>query len=296
VIIDVCVTPPIREALAGLAEVPRHLSNYAEVYKSMAPYLATLAEMTPDQFISMMDDAGLDVAVLQAEDVETTYGRKIPNEPVAELARAHPDRFVAFAGVDPHKGEEAVAELDHALRNLGMRGAVVGPWEHRTYSDDELYFPIYAKCMEFGVPIWVHTSLNYSREIPMDFGRPLRLDRVAIEFPDLKIIAGHAGWPWVLEMIAVAWRHPTVYLDISAIRPKYIGVPDTGWGPLLQYGQTVLKDRVLFATAWPMQPFARAMAEVRELPLKEEVKEKWLGGNAQRLLGLPAAGASDRRV
>ncbi len=286
-IIDVCSMPPLPEALRELANVPKHLAGYAEVYRSMAPYLDALAQLTPEQFIQMMDAAGVDVAVIQAEDVESTYRRKIPNEPVAALARAHPDRFIAFAGVDPNKGEEAVAELDHALRNLEMRGAVVGPWEHRAYSDDKKYFPIYAKCVEFGVPIWIHTSLNYSREIAMDYGHPLRLDRVAIEFPDLKIIAGHAGWPWVLEMVAVAWRHPTVYLDISAIRPKYLGVPDTGWGPLLQYGQTVLKDRVLFATAWPMQPFDRAVAEVRALPLREEVKERWLGENARRLLGLP---------
>ncbi|MCL6581000.1 MAG: amidohydrolase family protein [Firmicutes bacterium] len=288
-IVDVCVTPPVPEALREITHLPPHLANYAEVYRSMAPFLEALSRLTPEDVLAMMDQAGVDVAVIHAEDVETTYGRKIPNEPVAALARAYPGRFVDFAGVDPNKGNEAVAELDHCLRHLGMRGAVLGPWEHRTYSDDEKYFPIYEKCVEFDVPVWIHTSLNYSRSIPMDYGHPLRLDRVAVEFPDLKIIAGHAGWPWVLEMIAVAWRHPTVHMDISAIRPRYLGTPDTGWGPLLRYGQTILKERLLFATAWPMQPFDRAVREMRELPLRDEVLSLWLGGNASKLLGLKEA-------
>jgi len=285
-IIDVCVTPPHRDILLGMLEPLPHLSGYYDVY-SMTPEIQQfLQDFKTEDFIAMMDAAGIDVAVLLGEDQETTFNKKVPNDIVAELARAYPERFVGFAGVDPHKGEVGVEGLRKDVIGLGLRGAMISPWEHLMFSDDERYFHIYETCIELDIPIWIHTSFNLSRQIPMEYGHPLHLDRVAVKFPDLKIIAGHAGWPWVTEMVAVAWRHPNVYLEISGIRQKYMGLPGTGWEPLIHYGNSVLQDKVLFATAWPLLPLEQAVQDVRNLPLKEEVKAKWLGENARRLLQL----------
>ncbi len=285
-IVDVCVTPPHREVLLGMLEPMPHLAGYYDIY-TMSPEMEEyLTDFTPEDFIAMMDAAGIDIAVLQGEDQETTFNKRIPTEIVAELVEAYPERFLGFAGVDPHKGAEAAAFLRRAVTEMGLVGAMISPWEHLMFSDDESYYPIYETCVEFDIPIWIHTSFNFSRQIPMEYGHPLHLDRVAVRYPDLKIIAGHAGWPWVTEMVAVAWRHPHVYLDISGIRQKYMGMPGTGWEPLIHYGNSVLQDKVLFSTAWPLLQLEQAVRDVKDLPLKEEVKVKWLGENARKLLRL----------
>ncbi len=148
-------------------------------------------------------------------------------------------------------------------------------------------YPLYAACVEMDMAIWFHLSINYSTNT-MEVERPVYVDIVAQDFPDLKIIAGHAGWPWVAEMVAVAWRNPNVYIDIASHLPKYLGMPGTGWEPLLRYGNSILQDRILFASTWLfMGASIKQLADdVRTLPLKEEVKDKWLYHNARRLFGL----------
>src|SRR2546427_12564470 len=104
-----------------------------------------------------------------------------------------------------------------------------------------------------------------------------------MDFPELKIVAVHGGWPWVLEMIAISWKYPHVYIEVSGTMPKYIMTPSTGWEPLLVYGNGLLQDRVLWGSNWPMIEPKESLGWARKFPLKEEVKEKWLGGNAARL-------------
>ena len=134
--------------------------------------------------------------------------------------------------------------------------------------------------------MWIHSSLNFVPQLKMDFGRPVYLDEVAGHFPELNIIAGHGGWPWVNELMAVLWRHDNVFMDISAINPVHMAKPGSGWETLLCYGNSLLQDRVLFGTAWPGCQFKDNVKGIKELPLKEEVKKKWLGGNAEKLLRL----------
>jgi predicted TIM-barrel fold metal-dependent hydrolase len=101
----------------------------------------------------------------------------------------------------------------------------------------------------------------------------------------LKLVANHGGWPWVLEMMAVAWKHSNVYIELGGVSPKYFGTPGSGWEPLMQYGNSLLQDQVLFATD-NMLPHQRCVDELRALSLKDSVKEKWFGLNAAGLLGL----------
>jgi predicted TIM-barrel fold metal-dependent hydrolase len=288
-IIDFCVAPPHPDVLSGFADIPPHLAGYERLYSGDTKELEFLKNLSLDDFFGLMDMAGVTRAVIHGEDMESTYGRKIPNEIVLELVGKHPDRFIGFIGADPHKKRRAVREI-YRMARAGLKGVMIAPWEHGLFSDDKKYHPIYEACIDLDIPVWIHTSLNFSHVIPMEFGRPLILDRVAVRFPELKIVAGHAGWPWVTEMVAVLWRHANVYADISAIRPKYMGMVETGWAPLVHYGNTLLSDKILFSTAWPLVMFHDAVNDVKNLSLKPEVQEKWLWKNAAKLLKIDTEG------
>ena len=120
----------------------------------------------------------------------------------------------------------------------------------------------------------------------MDFGRPQYLDDVMMHFPELRVCASPPGWPWVQELIAVAWRHPNVWIGLVAVRPKYLAVANSGYEGLLQFGGSVLQDRMIFGSAYPMLPVGRCLEEIEALPLKDGVRQKWMHDNAARFLGL----------
>ena len=285
-IIDMCVIPPLPETIDGFANPEGPFAKYTQMYGGNTAILEELKADAAGFLLRLMDEAGVDIAIMPAEDAETTMGMITPNAKVAEFVNKAPDRLLGMAGIDPHKGMQAIRDLEFAYHELGMKTLCLEPWLHQIRSNDKRYYPIYAKCIELDIPVWIHTSLNFVPQLSMDFGRPIYLDEVAGQFPELKLVAGHGGWPWVNELMAVIWRHANVYLDISAIHPKYIAKPGSGWETLICYGNSLLQDRVLFGTAWPAQSFKDSVEGVQALPLKEEVKRKWLGGNARRLLNI----------
>jgi predicted TIM-barrel fold metal-dependent hydrolase len=238
------------------------------------------------EFLELLDREGIDRVVVPVEDNETTLGSRTSPETLAKFCAADPERLIGFAGADPHKGMDAVREFEHAISDLGLRGLNIGQFWQELYPTDRRYYPLYAKCVELDVPVILHASMNLSLEVPMEYSHPKYIDQVATDFPELKIVATHGGWPWVNEMVAVAWRRPNVYLDTAAQRPKYIGLPNTGWAPFVHFGNSLLQDRILFASRWPLLPFGQTIKELGELPLKPEVLEKWLWKNAATLLKL----------
>lgn len=249
------------------------------------PRLDRLA-MGLEDFIHFLDGARVKKAVLYHFDEETTSGhRGPPNDFYAELIRQYPDRLMAYAAADPHKGAAAVRELERSVKDLGLHGLAVRPFMHKIRADDHCYFPLYAKCAELKVPVWIHTSINFTHTSPLDLGRPIHLDAVACAFPTLKVIAGHGGWPWVAEMVAVAWKHPNVHLDFATVRPSYMARPGSGWEPLFQYGNHVIQEKVLFASTWMLMGISPQVLadEIRDLPLKADTIERWLGKNAAEL-------------
>lgn len=281
-IIDFGATPPI-ETLS-LAD-RSHLANYRRVYASSEKASAR-GETTLEQWFANVDAAGIDLTVIKARDVETTFGGRITNEAVAEVVAAHPGRFLGFAGVDPNKGMTAVRELEYAVRELGLKGLNLQCFENRLAIDDRRMYPLYAKCVELDIPVNIHVGVNFSLKSSPDFGRPEMLDRVLCDFPELRAIASPPGWPWVQELLAVAWRQPNLWIGLVAMRPKLMAVEHSGYGPLMQYGRTVLKDRMIVGTAWPMQPMDRVLDEVRQLPIEDDIAARWLGGNARTFLQL----------
>ena len=181
--------------------------------------------------------------------------------------------------------DDMVEVVEKEVKERGFKGINIQGWSCRLRPNDKRFYPVYAKCQELNIPVTIHSSINFTVDRTIDYSRPIYIEEVACDFPDLTIVANHGGWPWVTEMVATAWKHPNVYIEIGAVSPKYIGTPGTGWEPLMVYGNSLLQDRVLFATD-DMLPHKRCVDELRALPLKDAVKEKWLGGNAARLLGL----------
>ena len=179
----------------------------------------------------------------------------------------------------------AVREIRRSYE-LGMRGVAIRPFMFQIPPTHAKMYPIYSTCVELDIPIWFHLSINYSTN-SMEYERPIYLDVVAQDFPELKMIAGHGGWPWVNEMVAVAWRNPNIYIDIASHLPKYLGMKGTGWEPLIHFGNSVLQDKILFGSTWLFMGMSiKQLADgIMKLPLKEDVKRKWLHDNAAKLFG-----------
>ena len=280
-IIDFRVRIPPKDfiEITETVSLPAFLKHYEEMYK-----LQRTIDISSKELVELMDEAGITKAVLQAEFEYGDY--KIFNQRVAEIVEKYPDRFIGFGSVDPRDSMVAVRELERTIKDLGLKGLNLQPWVYGLPPNNKKYYPLYAKCVEFNIPVTIHTGINFSLDRNMNVGRPLYLDEVAHDFQELKLVLNHVGWPWVTESVAVAWRNPNVYLEIGGIAPKYIAMTGTGWDPLMIYANSLLQDRVLFATDWPIIHFQRAVDELKNWPLKEEVKEKILYKNAQRLLGL----------
>jgi predicted TIM-barrel fold metal-dependent hydrolase len=286
--IDYGSTPPV----PGIRKTAPHLANYRRVYQASERASSDAAEATEaadplSAYLDVYEANNARHVVVKARDLETTFGFRVANEDVAAFCREHGPRFIGFAGVDPNKGFTAVRELEHAVRELGLRGLNLQCFENKLRINDAKMFPLYAKCIELDIPVNIHCSTNFSVATSMDYGRPIYLDEVMVHFPELRVCASPPGFPWVPELIAVAWRHANVSIGLVAIRHKYLAVPNSGYEMLLQYGNSVLQDQIIFGTAYPMMPVERSLAEVDALPLKPGVRQKWLHDNAARLLGVP---------
>src|SRR5947208_3327154 len=212
-------------------------------------------------------------------------------EIMAHIAENFPDAMLGYLRVfwKQRPSQEALRELEHWVRERGFRGLSLRPFMIGLPADDRRYYPSYAKCVELGIPLSIHTSANWTSVAVNDLGHPRHLDPVARDFPELRIIMSHGGYPWVLEACLLAWKYENVYLELAAHRPKYLAEPGTGWEPLLRFGQTTIAEKVLWGSgAFLLQrPVGDLVAEFRALPVRPAVMERWLGGNAERVLGLP---------
>jgi uncharacterized protein len=240
-----------------------------------------------EEILASLDEAGIRRSLVSGFDERTTCGETfVANEAVAAIAERHPDRFVPFAGADVMRGTAALAELEELVTERGFRGVSLRPFMIGEPATHRAYFPFYAKCVELGIPLSIHTSANWTLTRRSELGHPRFVDEVACHFPGLRILMSHAGYPWVLEACLVAWKHPNVYLELGAHRPRYFAAPGAGWEPLMRFGQTTIADKVVFGTGAFLinRPYAELAAEVRSLPVKPDVLEQWLWRNAERLL------------
>ncbi len=234
--------------------------------------------LSPAQTVAQIDEGGVDRLMLAAWC--RPEGWVFSNDDIAEYTRAFPERFVGVATVDLRKPLAAVRELERAVLELGCKALRIVPWLWQLPPNHRLYYPLYVKCIELDIPFC--TQVGHTGPLmPSETGRPVPyLDEVALDFPELRIVAGHIGHPWTDEMIGVAWKHDNVYIDTSAYLPRYY--PQQ----LLQFMRSYGADKVLFGSNFPQLSLQRCMAQVQELGLSAEVQGKFLGGNAQRVFKL----------
>lgn len=208
------------------------------------------------------------------------------NDTVAAFAARHPDRLSAWAGVSLTDSRTAIAEARRALDELGATGLSVIPFLDGTDPSAPEHAGLWKLAADRGVPVWLHCGQHFRSDIPIDVSGPRVLDRIAGAHPGLVLVAGHGGWPWVTEMLAVAQRHPNVYLEFSSHRPSRMAARGSGWEALLTLGAASVRSRVLFgSTSWTQASTpARLAAEVTWLGLPDDVVQAWLHGNAERLL------------
>jgi predicted TIM-barrel fold metal-dependent hydrolase len=233
-----------------------------------------------DATVAAMEHAGVDFGLLTAWSAPH-QPPPIGNEEVAEWVSAHPARFAGVAAVDLSRPMDGVRELRRCVTDLGFKGLRVIPWLWDAPPTDRRYYPLYAACVELGVPFFTQVGHTGPRRAS-EPGRPIPyIDQVAIDFPELVIVCGHIGYPWTEEMVAVARKHENVYIDTSAYTakrypPELVAYMKSGSG----------RHKVMFGSNYPMVFHQQALEHLDALGLDTEARDLFLAGNARRVLGL----------
>ena len=213
--------------------------------------------------------------------------RKITNEEIAELAHKHSDVAIPFASINPHRGAEGVAQARRLIKDYNVRGFKFHPSTQEFFPNDRMAYPLYEAIAEAKLPALFHTGqtgvgagTRGGGGIRLKYSNPLHLDDVAVDFPDMPIILAHPSFPWQEEALSVATHKPQVYIDLSGWSPKY-------FPPILvQYANSLLKEKILFGSDYPVMSPERWMADFDKLAIKPEVRPLILKENAAKLLKL----------
>jgi uncharacterized protein len=258
---------------------PRFLAHdaFASLRRWVGDALAT--EPIPlETTIAAMDVGGIDYGLISAW--HGPEGRLIGNDEVADQIAQHPDRLGGLAAVDLREPVRAVRELRRCVTELGFKGLRVVPWLWGWPPNDRRYYPLYAECVELGVPFC--TQVGHTGPLRgSETGRPIPyLDDVALDFPDLVIVAGHIGYPWTEEMVALARKYPNVHIDTSAYTARRYP-PE-----LVCYLRHDGRRKVMFGTNWPMIAPEKALDGIDDLELDPEACNRFLGANARAVFGL----------
>lgn len=236
--------------------------------------------------LESMDEANIEIGFLvaaKAGRLGLPGSYHMPPRVVANAVDKYPDRFRGLLGIDPFQGMDGVRELEDVVKNMGFVGAHMYPHWFDLAPNEARYYPFYAKCIELDIPIQMQVgqSLIYSKEQRgRSVGRPIYLDDIACDLPELKLIGTHVGIPWQDEMIAMSWKHENVYMLTDAHSPKY-------WpASVKQYINSYGQDKALFGTDFPVLRFERTVQEIADMNLKPVAHEKFMGDNARRLYKL----------
>lgn len=225
-----------------------------------------------------MDAAGVDKGVVVGR-LAGTLG-SVPNGDVQRIVAVHPGRFIGAASIDPTSRKGACATIDQALRD-GFKLINIEPGSYPVplYADDRRLYPIYAHCEDVGVPVIMMVGGTAGPDL--SYSDPIRTDRVLADFPALKVVVAHGGWPWVNEILHIAFRRPNLYLS-----PDMYFSRMPGWEEYVKAADSFLADRMLYASSFPFCPVKDYKTWFERLPIKPDNLAKVMGGNARRLLGL----------
>jgi predicted TIM-barrel fold metal-dependent hydrolase len=235
-----------------------------------------------DAMVRKMDEANVERVFITQTKMWSHWNRWMymdtTLEEVAQYTRAYPDRFIGLAGYNPFRIKESVREIEVAVREHGFKGVYVHIYGFDIPLHDPKMYPLYAKCVELDIPVSMQVG-HVLEAMPSEHARPMYLDRIACDFPDLRIIGAHTGWPWVEELISVCYKWENIWLGIDAWMPKYLK-PE-----VIQFiGSRMGQDRCLWGTNG--LPWQESLDQVEQLGLKPEAKRKLLRDNAVALFRL----------
>jgi hypothetical protein len=227
-------------------------------------------------------------AVIFAVDSESGTGQvRVPNEEVAEIAAANSDVLIPFASIEPAKGRLGAREARRLIEDHGIKGFKFHPNMQEFFPNDRTAYSIFEVIEEYRLPALFHTGhsgigagLPGGGGIRLKYSNPMYVDDVAVDFPDMPIVLAHPSFPWQDEALSVCMHKPNVYIDLSGWSPKYF--PPT----LLRYANTLLREKMLFGSDYPVLTPDRWLADFEKTEIKPEVRPLILKENAIRLLGL----------
>ncbi|MFX1540009.1 MAG: amidohydrolase family protein [Promethearchaeota archaeon] len=259
-----------------------------KLFKKLNPGLYEIQNeiMTPENIIALLDDSSVDWAIILAEVSPKVTG-VVTNEFIAEFCKNHRDRLIPFCSIDPTEDQDPKGTLEHAIKDLGMRGLKLYPTYQHFYPNAyatsqrmEGLCELYEKAESLGIPVMFHTGTSIFPGARLKYGNPLFLDDVASDFPKMPVIIVHGGrGPWFDMAFYVTRLHSNVFLEISGLPPKNL----LRYFPQLE----VVAERVLFGSDWPGVPsIADNIEIIQSLEISEKAKAQILGENAIRLLEL----------
>jgi predicted TIM-barrel fold metal-dependent hydrolase len=268
--------------------------SYGEEYDRAADkYFRSSKRPTMDETIAFYRELKIGFVNFTV-DAETQMGRRrIPNEEIAEAAQKNSDIMIAFGSIDPHKGKMGGREARKLVEEYGVRGFKFHPTVQGFEPADKMAWPIYEVIAEHKLPAIFHSGhsgigsgMRCGGGLRLQNSNPMLVEDVAMAFPDMQIVLAHPSWPWQDEAISLAMHKPNVWIDLSGWSPKYFPPQ------LVQYANTLLKDRVLFGSDYPLITPDRWLKDFAEAGFKPEVQPLILKENAKRLLGLGAPEAA----
>lgn len=277
-LIDFRIKTPLRDDDSSAAvPLPDDLQRYATLYAMDDRLNISAAELLEE-----MERHGV-YGILQTEFEDGANPRPL-NERTAALLERRPDRFLGGVATADPRDHDALQVLESAHDELGLRGLIIQPAFFDFSPADRRLYPLYEFCLDRGVPVTIHTGVNFSATAKIDYGRPIWVDHVACDFPELTLVCNHGGWPWSMEAVALAWRHENVFVEYGAISPKYIADPRGGYGPVPHWMRTQITGKILLGTDWPMLRYDRLVEELPLLELGPDAYDAYVWDNAARII------------
>ena len=276
-VIDFRLRPPVKGFLDMVMYSAAARRDRITRQHGMEPAASAQAQ-SMDQLLDEMTQAGVTCGVVMGR-CSGLYG-SVSNQDVADIVKTWPGRFIGIGSIDPRDRKNAVGQIDEALE-LGLKGINLEPgaYAEPLYADDRRLYPIYAYCEDRDIPVTIMAGGSAGPDL--SYTAPMHVDRVAADFPALRIAITHGGWPWVRQMLHIAFRRANVYLSPDQYLCNMPGMQD--W---IDAANGFLGERLLYASSYPFIGVRAYARWFRSLPIAPGRLDDLMGHNAQRFLGL----------
>lgn len=273
-VIDFHVHPPTKEFIKALGKLFEPTIKYFRSKFKILSY---------ESFSEDLKKQGIKKAVLLPLVSNLEGLGRISNEHIYEICKKDPDLFIGFASFDLNK--DFIEELKFAKEKLNLKGIKIHPQLQNIRADDSKLNKVYEFAEKYEFPVVIHTGITGigagikgGGGLCLDLGRPIYIDNIAVKFPNVNFVIAHFGWPWYEEALAIAYHKENVFIDFSGWSPKYI--PQI----VIKYMDSLLQDKFLFGSDYPMLNPLRIIDEIKKLKLKEETLKKIFYENPKKLL------------